>query len=304
MRTNRNKDFNNPPLSLKNAKAEMNRIAINKDNAAISDKIYKGDKVLITDNQDPYYNTEDFEVRYELRKLYYNKCAYCESIEFDPDVEHFRPKNKVTGIKNNNGYYWLCYEWSNLIPACTKCNSGKGKWNKFPVLGLQITEPPLKNGNLDFEKCKADSDVLKNEISGLIHPEVEEPEKHLKVDINGVLASNQGDNSKGYHTIDVCDLNRGNLRKARKEIIDNIINRFYSIFEDFRANGITSNYLPIKIEKELILILENSDPKEKYSFVPFYILSKFQHFVNESLQKLDDIEKQTLISQYKAFINN
>ena len=66
------------------------------------------------------------------------KCAYCESqISADQpgDVEHFRPKGRVMGedgkpvlIKLGNkevphpGYYWLAYDWRNLLPACARCN--------------------------------------------------------------------------------------------------------------------------------------------------------------------------------------
>jgi hypothetical protein len=40
------------------------------------------------------------------------------------------------------GYYWLAYEWTNLLPSCYDCNSfrrhgtmkaGPGKNERFPV---------------------------------------------------------------------------------------------------------------------------------------------------------------------------
>ena len=66
-------------------------------------------------------------VRKELEYLYLGKCCYCET-KINPvstaHVEHFRPKSKITGV-NKNGYYWLGYEWSNLLLACPSCNGIK-----------------------------------------------------------------------------------------------------------------------------------------------------------------------------------
>src|SRR5689334_19247956 len=47
-----------------------------------------------------------------LLNRFNGKCAYCES-PIGPgayaDLENFRPKLQ---------YWWLTYEWSNLLPAC------------------------------------------------------------------------------------------------------------------------------------------------------------------------------------------
>src|SRR5882724_7087850 len=75
-----------------------------------------------------------------------NKCAYCEGRLFEQSaalVEHFRPKGGVRDLKNrvveikpkqpHNGYWWLAYEPSNLLPTCSMCNvytrkrGGKGE---------------------------------------------------------------------------------------------------------------------------------------------------------------------------------
>lgn len=79
-----------------------------------------------------------------LKAYFQGKCAYCES-EFDSvawgDVEHYRPKRRVTGEPNHPGYYWLAYCESNLMPSCQKCNQGKGKRNHFPISGTRATLP-------------------------------------------------------------------------------------------------------------------------------------------------------------------
>lgn len=90
-------------------------------------------------------------VRRALEALFHRKCAYCESplTEVGWDIEHFRPKKKVSDRTGHPGYYWLAYTWTNLYPSCGPCNKrlkdkstweepgrGKtaGKANQFPLV--------------------------------------------------------------------------------------------------------------------------------------------------------------------------
>ena len=75
-----------------------------------------------------------------LLRAFHDKCGYCETKIDAPDrhgdLDHFRPKRRVTnedrsvvlvlGAENkyrpHPGYYWLVYEWTNLIPSCSACN--------------------------------------------------------------------------------------------------------------------------------------------------------------------------------------
>src|SRR5574341_1145443 len=71
----------------------------------------------------------------DYRGVFFGKCAYCETLiaENHPgDIEHFRPKGRVTDsmgrqlmVQDENGeeyphpgYYWLAYDWKNLLLAC------------------------------------------------------------------------------------------------------------------------------------------------------------------------------------------
>ena len=107
-----------------------------------SDRLYKGQKsevYIVQTNAPPFHG----------------KCAYCEQVvtgDQHGDVEHYRPKGAVTDAENQTvyvvvdgqhrahpGYYWLAYDWKNLLPACIRCNqlsksSGGeliGKGNRF-----------------------------------------------------------------------------------------------------------------------------------------------------------------------------
>jgi len=300
MRLITTKDTNNPPTSLLNAKSEQERIAINQDLESISENIYKGDKITINDKNDRYYGTEEFEVRYRLRRLFHNKCAYCEVKEHKPDVEHFRPKKRVSGNqRNKHGYYWLCYEWTNLLPACSACNSKNGKWNKFPIAGTRVTTPPFTvSKQLDFDKCKANNDYLQIEIPLLIHPEFDEPADFLKLEWNGNLTALGDVNGKGQTSIDTYDLNRGNLVEARKNIIDNLEEQIKIDFGVFRNHNIDAAIL----QEHLILHLRSFKAKSattsEYSFVYFFICQHFSKFVEENFEKFSDLEKQVLIASF------
>lgn len=97
---------------------------------------------------------------------FYGRCAYCENPIADfqhGDIEHFRPKAAVTDEnsqtiylldeqgqqvldEDNNpvphsGYYWLVYDWCNLIPSCVTCNQSPGKHTRFPVIGVHAQIP-------------------------------------------------------------------------------------------------------------------------------------------------------------------
>lgn len=67
-------------------------------------------------------------VKEQLREDQHQKCAYCEC-DLTGDygaVEHYRPKKgwqeKHHDTLHEPGYYWLAYEWNNLLCSCDKCN--------------------------------------------------------------------------------------------------------------------------------------------------------------------------------------
>lgn len=143
---------------------------------------------------------------------FYTKCAYCEFLisNHDGDIDHYRPKKAVTNendeivmiedkdgnSKPHKGYYWLAYDWKNLLPSCVKCNQirimkGKkvGKGRRFPVNGSHATEPGKEN----------EEDPL------LINPTTQDPEEHLEIDVKSglIIALTE----RGQTCIDIFGLN-------------------------------------------------------------------------------------------------
>jgi hypothetical protein len=181
----------------------------------VKEKVYKGSNYNIKSNF--YVN---------LNGPFHGKCAYCESLiaaDQPGDIEHFRPKGTVTdadnkpimvdtpsGPQKHPGYYWLAYDWKNLLPSCEDCNRPSksksdekliGKWNQFPVKDFRATKP----GEEEKEK------------TFLINPILEDPEKHLEVDETGIIKA-KNESEKGQACIDIFGLNvREALLDARKK---------------------------------------------------------------------------------------
>ena len=60
-----------------------------------------------------------------LETIVGKKCWYCESKQSrsDKEVEHFRPKKRVTGVTPpHSGYKWLTFDYRNLRYSCAFCN--------------------------------------------------------------------------------------------------------------------------------------------------------------------------------------
>jgi hypothetical protein len=167
-----------------------------------------------------------------LRNIFDNKCAYCEKnlSDIPKEAEHWRPKRKISGpdARDHPGYFWLAYRWRNLLPACSMCNSYRGKKNQFPVSNGHIFRLMLSGAELDRLRCRTDAipsttevgwwylgaedlDVLEEPL--LLCPYVDEdPTLHLEFRPNGLIKPLT---KKGEWSIKVFDLNREDLRTAR-----------------------------------------------------------------------------------------
>jgi uncharacterized protein (TIGR02646 family) len=146
------------------------------------------------------------EVKAALRTAQHQKCAFCES--FVPHisygaVEHYRPKAGYKQRKGDRlkrpGYYWLAYDWANLLFCCQLCNE-QFKENIFP----------LKVGR---NRARVHTDRLTTEEPLLINPAEVDPANHI--DFRNARAVAVGGSPKGKATIRVMGLNRPELREAR-----------------------------------------------------------------------------------------
>jgi hypothetical protein len=134
-----------------------------------------------------------------LLRLTHDKCAYCEVVitsNQPGDVEHYRPKGRIKELDgkvvraiiggeevDHPGYWWLCYEWRNLLPSCIDCNRRRrhgedgtpaGKADLFPISGRRAIRP---------------TDALDDEHALLLNPSEEtfKPEDHFQPKPDGTI---------------------------------------------------------------------------------------------------------------------
>lgn len=163
---------------------------------------------------------------------FHGKCAYCESsvsVNQSGDIDHWRPKKAVrdkngkpvmSRVRNSKtgdvvltehlGYYWLAYDWTNLVLSCARCNRimcirglRVGKGAQFPVA--------------DFRAIYPGDEV--NERPLLINPMFDDPSEHMEIrQPDGILVPKT---ERGQATIDIFGLNaREQLVTARRHCIE------------------------------------------------------------------------------------
>jgi uncharacterized protein (TIGR02646 family) len=178
-----------------------------------------------------------------ILERFHGKCAYCESKvvadQRQGDVEHFRPKGRVTDEEwqivyvddqkqvKHPGYYWLAYDWHNLFPSCIACNQASsnpdgtrsGKVDRFPVEGERAVKP---------------DDKLESENALLIDPYVDDPAAHLEFDPETGIVG--GKTERGRKTIAILGLNRDGLKEFRKLIAEAAGNEYNNYVDALKAN--------------------------------------------------------------------
>jgi len=162
------------------------------------------------------------ELKSDLDKLCKGKCVYCESrIESvgPGNVDNFRPKSGARGLTQSYAplhYWWLAYEWDNLLLACEMC-SHKYKRDYFPLENESARAPV---GALGTELAK--------ENPLLIDPASDVIESHLEFEETGLIRSIS---TKGKVTIDILGLNREDLVARRRQSGSNLLNRLETLID-------------------------------------------------------------------------
>jgi len=225
-----------------------------------------------------YYGGED--VNDELELIYKKKCAFCENnttAGATIQVEHYRPKAKVTEDETHTGYYWLGYEWTNLLHACSKCNGNKA--NFFPIKkgGIRVTNPTLLgDGNLDRSSCSITHKDYENEKALILNPEIVNPRLHIKFLDNGRVI---GTTEEGKTTIDKCDLNREPLEIARKNIVEELFFDVKWAVNELNNEVITQDALNSFIKKEVTKLLKKINNNDSFSELARTALINFDRFI-------------------------
>ena len=171
------------------------------------------------------------DVRDALKAMFHNKCAYCESQvagSSQTDVEHYRPKAKISDKKDHPGYWWLAMDWSNLVLSCMHCNQTRKQLLLSPdmteaqILKAVTDNKPTTVGKLD--KFPTEDDIwitdpaqLAAERPLLLDPTVSNPEPLLAWGSrqNFALISARNGDRRAEATIRILGLNRRHLCEER-----------------------------------------------------------------------------------------
>jgi uncharacterized protein (TIGR02646 family) len=153
----------------------------------------------------------------QLRADQHRKCAYCETkfTHSSPgDVEHYRPKagyqQSPAGPLQGPGYYWLSYEWDNLLFACEDCNRVH-KRNQFP---LRIAADRARSHHDDVRR---EAPLVLNPASG------PDPAHHLTFHQETAV----GLTLEGETTWQVCGLNRPDLLEVRRDYLETVEDQLF-----------------------------------------------------------------------------
>lgn len=176
-------------------------------------------------------------VKKKLLEIYGHCCAFCEKrVGIADDIEHFRAKHEISildsafkkQVIDNEGYYWLGFEWSNFLLACRVCNLEKT--TLFPIKGTRASAPTVDftdKTSLDafFQQCHIRSTELMAEEPLLLHPVLDNPDDYLLFEMDGtVIAKNN--NLRGAASIRIYGLSNEEkniiLIRDRQTIIYNI----------------------------------------------------------------------------------
>ncbi len=198
----------------------------------------------------------DRRMKSKLKKLFYDKCAYCRSrvtAGFDGDVEHFRPKKRVAKLQNNHpGYYWLIYDWGNLYLSCQHCNQKRINYN-WNNLNKQKSAGKADQFPLYDESTRAMTpfDDYINEHTLIIDPCYDDPELYFGYNRLGEIISLE-DNPYGEETIQVLNLKRPALTKARLEklkVVKTILEGINDFKQERNQKGIDTLSIILEIYK-------------------------------------------------------
>lgn len=176
--------------------------------------------VLRALGRDPTSNDVDGYriVAEELWRSQYHKCCYCEARipRGYNDVEHYRPKaaaDRRPGCTSTHGYWWLAFSWDNLLFACPDCNRSH-KNSKFPLAtGCQSLKPEDLPPGIENPLLIDPSSALN-------------PVEHIEFVYQGIGRSGavrywwarpRNGSLLGNSTIEVCGLNRSDLREIRED---------------------------------------------------------------------------------------
>ncbi|WP_156398872.1 hypothetical protein [Methylobacterium sp. Leaf469] len=158
------------------------------------------------------------ELKTHMASLSHDKCWYSEKriAVSELEVDHWRPKNRVTGVRPpHKGYWWLAFDWKNFRLAYSLINkrrtdartkSVQGKGCRFPLIDEKARVPDVASASIAGESPKLIDPCIASDVL-LLDYAVEDGlvvERHKKTE-------NEKKFERAKVSIDLFHLNEGNL---------------------------------------------------------------------------------------------
>lgn len=264
----------------------------------VDDDLYRGKQVHAD-------GSVTYNVQVTLRNLYQNKCAYCEKLAFQPKVDHHRPKGKISNMpRGTNGYYWLCYEWTNLLPCCTDCNSVGAKGARYPVQGNRNTVYPVAGTppTADLGQFIYDHAYNTQEKPLLLHPEYCYPEKEFDFDITGKIV---GITDAGIETVRVIKLDNADLNGWRRQVYYQKLDRLRELLLSYLTESPNVlDFIESQINKWLLaLVKESENDSLEYTLFRKILVKKFDYYFIDPLEpELQPIIKGVFLKYIQSIV--
>lgn len=212
-----------------------------------------------------------------LVKLYSNKCACCERSRGEElQVDHYRPKKarqNKDATYNHSGYYWLTYEWSNLMPLCSSCNQSKS--NYFPLKD-EVKRVIYHTHQLAYKP----KELYIHEEPLFINPEIDlQPERHFKYLPNGEV---EGRTDEGKAMVKFYKLDNRTKRRERNIIIKEYFQEITTALDKYLKSNMgerEKGQLEGSLESIFKRICENGKKDKPLSLMHLYIRNYFNEFI-------------------------
>lgn len=194
-------------------------------------------------------------VKQALLTAQHEKCAFCEAKVLhvsSGDVEHFRPKAAVKDATGSPlirpGYFWLAYDWDNLLFCCENCNR-RHKGSLFP-----LSDPK--------KRVRSHRVKLTGELPLFINPASEDPAQYIEFVGETVIA--KGGHPRGQATIDELGLERSELREHRLTKLK-LLRQLRQVLAQLQLLSRPTRSQQKTIADIEALLLEHQQPTAEYS---------------------------------------
>ena len=251
----------------------------------------------------------------DLQHLYHYKCAYCEtdSSGSSLQVEHFRGKDKnIRNTKDTNdrhAYYWLAYEWSNLLLICSDCNGAKSDYFPLAADGVRVLVPVTNAAGelvatldttdnfLYFEHQLHDAPHFLDEKALLLNPEVDVVEEHYIINSEGEWKALT---EKAKKTKEICKLDRPKLIFYRKKCIIDFVNLLKKHLKAYFEKITQKDAFEWYINHEFSDLKTKITPQKPYSRTYWFMFYKFEKVVLPHIK--NDDHKKLVLDLFNNFL--